>query len=349
MGAADKYEFRYREKCGSSVELKAFYVDENEYSEPAQVTWHSTDEANVTVSQGIARALRTGYARIIATDADGNTACCDIAVIDNYNRTTVQNIRLNADSLLLSQGESFQLAAEFFPKDYFDNGALNTKLIWSSDNEDAAVVDQNGVIRALREGTVTITAESADVGRTAECRVRIENADGQTAEEAIDYTGLSSVGNAYLYNLHICKETVTADSVNLLWNRLSLIDLEKAFHYEVRFQKKDAGEEYRQRRTVMLGLTIDGLEPSTEYEFMVRAVSEAGEELTAGTVSARTAEKAAVCLNVCDEPYCAAGDGITLDTRAVQRAINECPVGGTVYLPAHKVFLTGSVLTISGL
>ena len=61
VGAADKYEFRDWENCGSSVELKAFYQDEASdgygLESPAKVVWNSSDEENVTVSQeGVARA-----------------------------------------------------------------------------------------------------------------------------------------------------------------------------------------------------------------------------------------------------------------------------------------------------
>lgn len=351
VGSADKYEFKNWEDCGSSVELKAFYRNENDDTEPAKVSFSSSEPGNVIVSEkGIARALRTGFSQIIATDNEGNKAYCDIVVIDNYNRTTVQSIRLSAELLLLSAGEKFQLTAELFPRDYFDNGALNTKIVWSSDNTDIVEIDEQGVVKAKREGTVTITAKTVDVGRTARCTVRVqEAAKGEQGAETEDYSGLTSIGNPYLYNVHICSETITANSVNILWNRVSWIDLEQKCCYEVSYKEKSVEASYHKRRTEMLGYTINNLKSETEYEIKVMALSESGEALATESLCVRTAGREMMCLNVCEAPYYAVGDGVTMDTRAIQRAINECPVGGTVYLPAHKVFLTGALFLKSNM
>jgi len=351
VGSADKYEFKNWEDCGSSVELKAFYRNENDDTEPAKVSFSSSEPRNVIVSEkGIARALRTGFSQIIATDNEGNKAYCDIAVIDNYNRTTVQSIRLSAELLLLSAGEKFQLTAELFPRDYFDNGALNTKIVWSSDNTDIAEIDEQGVVKAKREGTITITAKTVDVGRTAHCTVRVqEAAKGEQGAETEDYSGLTSIGNPYLYNVHICSETITANSLNILWNRVSWIDLKQKCCYEVSYKEKSAEASYQKRRTEMLGYTINNLKSETEYEIKVMALSESGEALATESLCVRTSVRETMCLNVCEAPYYAVGDGVTMDTRAIQRAINECPIGGTVYLPAHKVFLTGALFLKSNM
>ena len=45
---------------------------------------------------------------------------------------------------------------------------------------------------------------------------------------------------------------------------------------------------------------------------------------------------------ITDNPYHAVGDGKTMNTERIQKAIDECPAGGQVYIPAG-VFLTGAL------
>ena len=55
-----------------------------------------------------------------------------------------------------------------------------------------------------------------------------------------------------------------------------------------------------------------------------------------------TTEKAGRRIDVTREPYCAAGDGETMDTAAIQRALDDCGEGETVYFPAG-IYLTGAL------
>lgn len=55
-----------------------------------------------------------------------------------------------------------------------------------------------------------------------------------------------------------------------------------------------------------------------------------------------TTEKAGRRIDVTQAPYCAAGDGKTMDTAAVQKALDDCGEGETVYFPAGT-YLTGAL------
>ncbi len=57
----------------------------------------------------------------------------------------------------------------------------NDNVIWASDNEDVAKVDENGVVTAISAGTANITVTTEDGGYTAACAVTIVDAVPVTA------------------------------------------------------------------------------------------------------------------------------------------------------------------------
>jgi exo-poly-alpha-galacturonosidase len=95
-----------------------------------------------------------------------------------------------------------------------------------------------------------------------------------------------------------------------------------------------------QVRTVMDTFTATGLAPSTRYRFTVRSVDAAGRE---SPDSAPVGQSTTAVPRVFDVTrYGAVGDGTTIDTAAIQRAIDACTPGGKVRIPAG-VFKTGAI------
>ncbi len=82
--------------------------------------------------------------------------------------------------------------------------------------------------------------------------------------------------------------------------------------------------------------TAEGLAPETEYCFQVCL----GSELI-GEATVRTAKQPRR-IDVTQAPYLAAGDGATMNTQALQQAIDHCGPGEEVYIPSG-VFLTGGL------
>ena len=87
--------------------------------------------------------------------------------------------------------------------------------------------------------------------------------------------------------------------------------------------------------------TAENLEPDTEYMVKVTAVT-ADDENTVINTPIRTDKKGNVH-NVLDEPYNAKGDGETLDTDAIQSAIDSCETNDIVLIPEGYTFLTGAL------
>ncbi len=78
-------------------------------------------------------------------------------------------------------------------------------------------------------------------------------------------------------------------------------------------------------------ISLFDLEPSTAYLVnVVPSGSSLSQELITHGISLTTNEEY-VCLNIKD--FGAKGDGVTMDSRAIQAAIASCPNKGTVYVP----------------
>lgn len=89
-----------------------------------------------------------------------------------------ESITLNNTEMEVIVGQEGTLTAELA------GDPMNTDLIWTSDNEDVATVDENGTITGAAEGTavITVTAAGTNPGQaeaaSAQCTVRVLNKEG---------------------------------------------------------------------------------------------------------------------------------------------------------------------------
>ena len=128
-----------------------------------ELTWTSSNEEVATVEDGVVKAVGLGEAEIVAM-AGSVTKSCPVKVYQGVN-----NITLDVTSHTMAIGDFLQLTATIYPKD-----AEYKDVIWSSNNEDVAVVDQKGLVQAKAYGKVKITATSKDGGLEAVCNVTVE-------------------------------------------------------------------------------------------------------------------------------------------------------------------------------
>ena len=88
--------------------------------------------------------------------------------------------------------------------------------------------------------------------------------------------------------------------------------------------------------------TADNLEPDTEYTFEVTSLVGENESEKSDVLTAKTDKKGKVH-DVRKAPYNDKGDGITLDTEAIQSAIDACEDNDVVLIPEEYTFLTGAL------
>jgi uncharacterized repeat protein (TIGR01451 family) len=131
-------------------------------------TWTSSDNSIATVDNtGNVTGISAGQATITATTADGSnlSASCTVNVGNQTIPTTGITLNKTTDSMVVGQTDN--LIATVTP----DN-AVNKNVTWSSSDPSIATVDSNGKVTAIKEGTVTMTATTAD-GLTATCAVTV--------------------------------------------------------------------------------------------------------------------------------------------------------------------------------
>ncbi len=153
------------------------------------LTWTSNNEEVATVDEnGQVTAVGVGEANITATAADGSgvTATCKVTVSPKL----VTSVILDESELTIEKNFTEQLTATVAPDD-----ADNLSLTWTSDNEEVATVDENGLVTAVGEGTATITATANDgSGVAASCVVTVTFIDGIADIETSKVTVLAANG-----------------------------------------------------------------------------------------------------------------------------------------------------------
>lgn len=86
---------------------------------------------------------------------------------DKDGNIAVTGLSLNEKSIVIGVGEKDTLTVAVVPEN-----ASNVTLVWSSDNESVAIVE-NGVVTGISEGSVSVTVASDDGGITDICKVDV--------------------------------------------------------------------------------------------------------------------------------------------------------------------------------
>jgi exo-poly-alpha-galacturonosidase len=96
----------------------------------------------------------------------------------------------------------------------------------------------------------------------------------------------------------------------------------------------------KQVRVLIDNFTATNLQPGTRYRFTVRSVDSAGRESRDSNRVTQVTTPVPTVFNVV--AFGAVGDGVSLNTAAIQAAIDACTAGGKVLVPAG-VFKTGAL------
>lgn len=155
-------------------------------------------------------------------------------------------------------------------------------------------------------------------------------------------------------NFSVLRAEVATDSITLYWERPQG---RLGTTYEIFF--KDANQTEADfafvGSTQKTHYTIENLQENTRYEILVKGIYQVDMALTEDesksvqiekeikqqTITVHTFNRSVV-IDITKTPYNAVGDGKTLNTKAIQSAIDDCPKDGCVMIPSGT-FMTGAL------
>ena len=192
---------------GDKLQLTVTYNPKDTTADKT-VTWTSTDDTVATVDEnGNVTALKAGTTYIKAKVEDKEVSCKIDVVIP------LTGIDLNKDVAEILKGQTEKLTVTLVPEDTTYTG----KIEWASSDELIATVDENGNVKGIKEGKVTITAKAVENGNeiidTAEVTVK----EIPLNSIAIDMTDFDlGIGKTQSLGV-ICNPENTTDDINIEW------------------------------------------------------------------------------------------------------------------------------------
>lgn len=177
------------------------------------ITWTSSDEDIAVVSDtGTVTAIGAGEVKIMATSVHDTSQSLSFDIIVTSEAVAVGAINLPSEKKL-AQTLKFTPEVAVLPRE-----ALNKRLLWSSSDEDVAVVnEQTGTVTALAEGLATITATAAD-GSGVTQSYTLTVYDGLVAHFSFDDEDLSDATDNF------GTGTVTGDRIDTTGGQITYSD-----------------------------------------------------------------------------------------------------------------------------
>lgn len=102
---------------------------------------------------------------------------------EKAEEVSIVSITIEPTSFVINAGETKQLTVTALPENATKKEKILSTLVWHSDNEEVASVDENGMVTAKKYGTTTISASIPDGFVTGSCEVTVN----QDITDKFDY------------------------------------------------------------------------------------------------------------------------------------------------------------------
>lgn len=122
---------------------------------------------------------------------------------EKAEEVAIVSLTIEPTSFLLNAGETKQLSVTALPENATKKEKILSTLVWQSDNEEIASVDQNGMVTAKKYGTTTISASIPDGFVTGSCDVTVNQDITEHFDEilaaALEYQNLIKDSDKIMY------------------------------------------------------------------------------------------------------------------------------------------------------
>lgn len=147
---------------GQQHKIKVVFNQDEEPTETATYEYKSLDESIASVdANGVVTALKAGQVMFEIT-VKASSGSMTIMHYMEVKEIPLESISIKGDVTSLEEGKTTKLNVVFNPTNTTDDKTV----VWSSSDTKVATVDANGVVKAVKAGTVKITAKVGD--KTAE-------------------------------------------------------------------------------------------------------------------------------------------------------------------------------------
>jgi len=122
-----------------------------------KIIWSSSDEKIAIVDEnGKVTGKSIGEVEIIATASNGIKAVHKVEITEDTNDIEIKTLKIKGENCV-KYNEEIELQVETEPSDI-----KNVVINWKSSDEKIAIVDENGKVKGISEGTVIITATTSN-------------------------------------------------------------------------------------------------------------------------------------------------------------------------------------------
>lgn len=181
------------------------------------VVWSVASPSIATVdSNGRVVAVSPGTTLVTAETVDGGYTDTSIITVESPDTSIpVESVIITPEEITLNIGDEITLNAEILP-----SNATNSVVIWTTGNASIALVNENGTVSAISDGTVSITAQTVDGGFTDSAEITV--LPPRDPPENITISSITLVNADSDIDLFTLSDGLTIDSNDIVGINLNI-------------------------------------------------------------------------------------------------------------------------------